>query len=459
MSSVVAGVRPRLSVRKDLKYSLFESFLSSAMIGAGETFLPAFALALGASAVTAGILGAVPFLIGSTLQLAAPRVLAKVGCYRACVAWLAALQAFSFIPFVWSSYHGETTSIWVYSMMVTIYWAAGLSGAATWQSWMTRIVPMKIRTRYFAKRNHVGQIGLLFGLVAGGVLLHTAKQEGLELKAFAALFLFSGLARFISAFCLRRQTSCSVKETPRSHLTIRQLISKLHRGTEGSIFRFLLLFAVGVNISSPFFNPYIIRHLKFSYHLYVLLTAAAYIAKIATFSSISRRTRQMDPYKLMYFGLIGAALTPAVWIFSTNFLYLIGIQLLSGTFWAMYELGLILVLFGAVRDDERTQLVSFFNFASSFMVVIGTGIGALFLSELGENSQTYFLIFGLSTGARLLCLILFERAVVKIKGAITYKARLLIFPEPSKMLKAVWRPRVSGPSSPASIPKPEREGA
>ncbi len=392
------------------------------MVGAGEKFLPAFALALGASAVTAGMLGALPILIGSTLQLAAPQLLARMGCYRKLVAGLAFLQALSFIPFVWCAYLGIHMPAWAFLMMATVYWASGLSSAAAWQSWMTRLVPSRLRTRYFAKRNRIGQLGLLFGLVSGGLLLQAAKQGGWELKAFAGLFLFSAASRVFSWICLTRQSSCSVQATRETKRPLREVFSKLHAGPEGSLFVFLLLFAVAVNISAPFFNPYMIQKLALPYGQFMWLTAAVFIAKVATFSSLGRAAQNMDPYRLMYFGLIGAALTPAFFLVSMDFVYLFAMQLISGASWALYELGLVLVLFRAIRDDERTRVLSVFNFASSFMVLAGTMFGGAVLSKLGDHTKTYLFLFAVSAGLRLLCIVLFEKAVVRIKGECTFRA-------------------------------------
>ena len=43
----------------------------SVMVGCGETYLPAFALALGLGPIVAGMVASVPLLVGATVQLAA----------------------------------------------------------------------------------------------------------------------------------------------------------------------------------------------------------------------------------------------------------------------------------------------------------------------------------------------------------------------------------------------------
>src|SRR4051812_14219072 len=91
------------NIRRDLKYSNQDSFTFSVMVGAGETFLPAFALAIGFSQVASGMLSSTPLLIGSFLQLLTPWFVTRIGSYRKWVVGLAVLQAFAFLPLIFGA--------------------------------------------------------------------------------------------------------------------------------------------------------------------------------------------------------------------------------------------------------------------------------------------------------------------------------------------------------------------
>ena len=67
------------------------------MVGLGETYFPAFALALGASAFEAGLLTTAPLLIGAVFQLIAPYAARRIGNKRWVVA-SAVLQSLTFVP-------------------------------------------------------------------------------------------------------------------------------------------------------------------------------------------------------------------------------------------------------------------------------------------------------------------------------------------------------------------------
>ncbi len=114
------------ATRRDLRYSSLDSFFANAMVGIGETFLPAFVLAMGASEVHAGLIATLPFLIGSALQLLVPRALFRVGSYRVWVTTLCVLQSLGFVPFILSGWLGfEMNLFWVY-LAATLYCHVGL---------------------------------------------------------------------------------------------------------------------------------------------------------------------------------------------------------------------------------------------------------------------------------------------------------------------------------------------
>jgi MFS family permease len=432
-------------LRRDLRYSSIDCFLSSAMVGAGETFLPAFVLFMGDSQAGSGLITALPFMIGSCVQLATPWALERAGSYRKWIVLLSTLQAFCFLPLYWLALRGPGhVAIWSLYLVITMYWTCGLGSAPAWNAWLALIVPEKLRACYFAKRNYLGQMGLVLGLLFGGFWLEGAKAHNTEMVAFASLFIFSFLARLGSSLCLMRQSEPAHGVISQQRLPLKAGLKRVLAQTgpnasgQTKFFGFLLFFAVAVNFSSPFFNAFSLKQLHLSYGLYVGLSAAALVAKIGTFGLLNRSARNMDPFKLMRIGLIGAALTPAMWVFSSNYFYLVASQVFSGALWAIYELGLMLALFGVVRDEERTSVLSLFNFASAAMILLGTLMGGQVLTSLGETPLTYYLIFGVSSAARLLSIPLFDRAI----DAIRSELRVVVSESPAIAIRLREGPKV-----------------
>ena len=78
------------------------------MVGLGESYVPAFALALGFGAVSASLLATLPMLAGAVIQLITPAAIRRLGSYRRWVVLCAQLQALSFAP------HGGGAAYFIY---------------------------------------------------------------------------------------------------------------------------------------------------------------------------------------------------------------------------------------------------------------------------------------------------------------------------------------------------------
>ena len=61
------------SLRTDLRISTAEGTATNVMVGIGETYLPAFVLALTGSQLACGLVSTLPLVIGAVLQLAVRR--------------------------------------------------------------------------------------------------------------------------------------------------------------------------------------------------------------------------------------------------------------------------------------------------------------------------------------------------------------------------------------------------
>src|SRR6478609_5003082 len=75
-------VAPRVSPRSDLAYSTGDAASYSLMVGLGETYFSAFALAIGTGQTFAGLLATLPQMAGALLQLASPWGVKKLGSHR-----------------------------------------------------------------------------------------------------------------------------------------------------------------------------------------------------------------------------------------------------------------------------------------------------------------------------------------------------------------------------------------
>ncbi len=171
------------------------------MVGIGETYLPAFVLALSGSQLACGLVSTLPLVVGAVLQLASPWLLRTCGSYRRCVALSAALQAATFVPLLAAALTGRMGMLAVFAL-VSVYWATGLAANGPWNAWIETLVPAPLRTRYFAGRSRINQWGIVAGYLAGGIALQAADRVGVTVAVFAVLFSLAAVSRLVSVTLL-----------------------------------------------------------------------------------------------------------------------------------------------------------------------------------------------------------------------------------------------------------------
>lgn len=384
------------------------------MVGCGETYLPAFALAVGLGPVAAGLVASVPVLVGAVMQLGTPIAVERLGTNRGWVVICTMAQAASFVPLIAWALRGHAT-LWELLVAASIYWAAGMAGAPAWNSWMGTLIPAKMRTAYFAQRNRLGQFGVFLGFVLGGFALQFAERRGVALGAFAIIFAVAGLCRLASTACLWACREPVMPErkpagtTPPLASRVRGALASMAAAPSGALIAFLWAFAFAAQFSAPYFTPYMLREKGFSYGAFMLVVATSFLAKAIALPFLGRVGSRIGSVHLLWLGAIAVTPLSLLWLVSDHVGFLAGVQVAAGVSWACYELAVMLLFFDAVREHERTGVITVFNLGLAVATVLGAGAGGLLLRWLGEDQTAYFAVFAISSGLRLLTIPLLRR--------------------------------------------------
>ena len=162
-------------MRRNLRRSMGDAASFGAMVGLGETYLPAFALALGMGETSSGLVASLPIVAGGIMQMFSLRAMKFFGDEQRWVVIGATVQALSFVPLVIAAIHGAI-SMPLLMIIASVYWASGLATGPAWNTWMDSIVPVSIRTSYFSRRSRLQQSFTLAALLASGLFLQPHKR-------------------------------------------------------------------------------------------------------------------------------------------------------------------------------------------------------------------------------------------------------------------------------------------
>lgn len=391
---------PASQLRTDLTAIRADGAFYSVMVGVGETYLPAFALAMGIGEVASGLIATIPMLLGGVLQLVSPWAIRLLRSHQRWVVLCAGTQAASFLPLMAAALSGNLDLLAAFAL-ATLYWASGLATMAAWNTWVGALIPERIHAKFFARRTRLMQTAVLAGFLIGGLALQAGSAVGQPRFAFAILFLIAGTCRFISMAFLASQSEPFEDQVASRNVPVRELLGRVRGTRQGRWLVYMLLVPISVQIAGPFFNPFMLGQLKFSYATFMLITATAYLAKIVSLPLWGMVARRHGAERLLWIGGVGLIPLSAAWLITQDVRYLLLVQVAGGFAWAAYELAVSLLFIVSIHPAERTSVLTRFYFAHAAATAAGSLLGGGLLRLFGEHVSGYFLLFVLSSLARL----------------------------------------------------------
>ncbi len=372
------------------------------MVGLGETYFSAFALALGATAFQAGVLTTAPLLIGAIFQLVAPYGARVVGNKR-WVVGSAILQSLSFLPIGLSGYVAGFGYGWL-MVWVCFYWAMALGINPAWNAWLGRLVPPAVRSSFFSRRTIPAQFSLFASLLVGGFALHEMSQSRLGATgAFAVLFTVAMLCRWVSVgFLLRQIEPPGGRPKP---VRAWHVLRRMPHEPFGRVIFLIVCMHFSVHVAAPYFTPYMLDHLQLSYAEFTILNGVVVVARILSASYWGNIARIFGNRRALQ--VAASLLIPlaGLWAVSSHFVFLILLQLAAGFAWAGFELLIMLSFFDTTDEQTRARVLSLYNLLNGVAIVGGSLLGGFLLERLGPDGYAWvFIASSVLRGVSVLCL-------------------------------------------------------
>ncbi len=268
-SPLSPALQRKTNLRRSFRLNTFEGILATPLVLMGlpvNVFLIAlFTKGLGLSNSTIGLLTAIPFAC-NFLQIFISPFLARwrshqVVMVRAVVlAWLGwiglALMLF-WLPRNDAAQAGLWLGVWFF--FTSLF--NSLAGVA-WNSWIQEWVPVRLRGKYFGRRNRWAQVSALLFLLSVGWVLANFDYA---LWAFQAIIVFAMLLRIAGIYF---QYTSPTPPPPKSHNEKAPLIDQLREiGSSRPLVIFIGLNAIwffATNCFGPFYHVFLFKELRFS---------------------------------------------------------------------------------------------------------------------------------------------------------------------------------------------------
>ncbi len=401
MSQLDSNAPPAAArVHRDLRAITGDGVFYSVMVGLGETYVPAFVLALGHGAQASALITTLPMSIGALAQLGAPRGAQRGGSYRRWVVGCARLQAACFLPLIAIAL-GAPIGLAALFAVMSAYWGFSLSTGPAWNAWVETLVPLERRARYFATRSRLANVALLGSLLAASLALFGAQGTPRALPLFAGLFLCAALARFASASFLARQSERPGLASEHEALSPAASWRRLRGTPEARLLLAMLGLTFGTYIAAPFFVPYMLGPIGLDYTEFTIVTATVFVARIGFAPVLGRIAHRVGVRRILFWGAFAVTPLPALWLVSHDVRWLLAVQVLSGAAWGAYEYATLLTFFERIDANSRTSVLSLYNAANAAAMALGNAVGALVFSGFLTSPGDYALVMGLSSLVRV----------------------------------------------------------
>lgn len=376
----------------------------SLMVGLGESYLTAYALARGFSEFSASLISTLPLLAGAVFQLFAPLGILWLKSYRRWVILVATGQALCLWLLAGTTLLAFPSYILIFTF-IALYWAAGMAVGPAWNSWLAELIPTRVRTAFFARRSQWCHAFTFIGLISGGIVLQFTHSASRAISNFTILFLLAGFARLISVYFLSRHSSTDIHTSDTQTVSFKKMVRIFTESPLKRLLIFLLLFQTAINFSAGLFSPYMLAELRLDYTHYMILLASSLAMRFVTLQFAKPILAHIPLRRMFFLSLTVCALVPIFWTQTTRFADLIVLQVVAGFGWGFYELIAFLILFNELPMRDRTTVLTFYNLLQTTGIVIGAVCGGFFFKYLGQTTSSYYFVFETSTYLRLLALL------------------------------------------------------
>ncbi len=358
-----------------LKHSLKDAAAYATMMGAGESYLSAFAIFLKATTPQVGMLAALPGLLASYMQLVSAWFGKRSGKRQAIILAGASLQAVMWLPVALLPLMFPQFAVPLLIVAVVVYQCGAHLAAPQWASLMGDIVPERRRGRFFALRTRIVSLVTFLSLVTAGSLLHEFDVTGHTFTGFLVVFGIAASARWVSVYHLSK-----MHDPPGHAAALEVPVGKawLERLRQSNFVKFSMFFALmqlSVAISSPYFAVYMLRDLEFSYGQFMANSGASVLVQFLTLSQWGRISDIFGNRRVLSTTGVLLPLMPLLWMLSPNFWYLLLVQALSGLSWAGFTLSASNFLYDLIAREKRATYLAVHNILASTGIFCGALIG------------------------------------------------------------------------------------
>jgi MFS family permease len=371
---------------------------TSSIENAGMAYQAPSLLAAGASAGEVALLSTITNLFFALLLLKVPSVVKFGDSLKRTTVILGVVSALAWLPLILVPIFIRGVSpllllgLWVVSLVPS------LMIVPLRDKWLSDIVPSHRLGRYLSFRSIISAgTYLSFFYVMGWML--DRHQFGV-FNGFTLIFAASFLGSLISFLLYRAMKEpVSIGESQPSRFGLFAFIREAKQNDLGIFIVFSALIIFSASVSTAFFSVYLLRDLHFTYFAYTLVISVEFLARIAIAYLCGKWVDNAGALKVLRYASFMIPAIPIFWLFSSNIVYLMGIQVFSGIAWAAFDLSTQSYLCRGTPQAKRLHYIVYNRSIVTLAAALGPLLGMLLLNVIfpvfGNAILGIFLLSGI----------------------------------------------------------------
>ncbi|MCF7817464.1 MAG: MFS transporter [Kiritimatiellales bacterium] len=357
------------------------------MWGLGESYIGPFALFLGANNFVMAFIGTGPVLITALAQLTGAILLDRSSGRKPIICLGIAGQAFVLLPLFLLPFLLPIGGMAALIICIALYFLSAGISASPWMSLMGDVVDPAERGRYFANRTRIMMYTMISFMLLAGIITNSWKAVGHTAVGFGFLFCTASLARFASMVFMRHHYDAPLERHPTEAPFSFWDFLRGAKKSNFTKFTFAIALMNGTtNIAGPFFAVYMLRDLQWTYLQFTANMLTFLISQtlfVRWWGGIGDRHGNRSV--LVATGCL-LPILPLMWVFSTNYLFLLFAQLVSGATWSGFNLAATNFIYDSVPQVRRARALSYYSIINGCFSVIGGMLIGAFVAEHAPSS-------------------------------------------------------------------------
>ncbi|HMA36700.1 MAG TPA: MFS transporter [Chloroflexia bacterium] len=368
---------PPSQVQRGMRFSVADGVFAQIFLTITTgSFVTALLLFMGANDFVLGLISALP-VVTQLVQLPAALLIERHGARRTITVWSSLGRLFWLVP-VGVLFVPLSTEWRLGLSLLAIAGAWGLLAISSnaWLSWMSDLIPPKLRGRFFGVRSTILALvglGVIFG---GGTLLDSARRSNQTALGFLLFYGLACAAGLASTWFVSRQPEPPFKPAPSAGFRALVQLPLRDRSFRAFILT-MTIWGIGVNIGAPFYSAHALKALHVSYQQLATFDMTTAAVSILSQPLWGRWADRVGHRRILMVCMLGASPLAFTWLFATpdSLWLLYGNNILSGIFWP----GLALALNN--RLMERAPAAGRAGYLAIYSAI--TGVVAFGASLLG----------------------------------------------------------------------------